>query len=447
MNYINYIHYIQEEHAQLLIDALTDNGLLQSIIQRLTILDETIPEEATAVYNALSVIENCIDLKPDVAAIAALQPHGILEWLLQRIKPKADVDANKQYAAEVLAVLLQSGGTASRQRFIELNGIDRVLQAVAPYRSKDSSTSEEEEFIENAFDALCAALMEKSGKDSFVEAEGVELMVMILKGRTSARWGALKCLDFATTGCPIACSRTVDAGGLGTVFSAFMGKKKKKSKTKNESSKKSDAVTAAEEEERSVSIISSLLTGAAKHGVKRERVAAKFVENEFEKCDRLLEIYFRYEKKVLTETEKIEAEFQAAGEEADEEDLMLSKLEGGLYTLQQCAVILGELWAMKDAGINRRLLMLLHQRGHTLGMVRAVLLEYASMIAAEVEGEEEKKEQEKKIENLKYLLFSMGHIEESEIKDDGDDEAVVEEEQERVKKRMKLGGDEHAFST
>lgn len=31
---------------------------------------------------------------------------------------------------------------------------------------------------------------------------------------------------------------------------------------------------------------------------KRDRVAAKFVEAEFEKCDRLLEVYFRYAARV-----------------------------------------------------------------------------------------------------------------------------------------------------
>ena len=34
---------------------------------------------------------------------------------------------------------------------------------------------------------------------------------------------------------------------------------------------------------------------------RRDRVAAKFVENEFEKCDRLMEVYFRYEARVAAE--------------------------------------------------------------------------------------------------------------------------------------------------
>ena len=46
-------------------------------------------------------------------------------------------------------------------------------------------------------------------------------------------------------------------------------------------------------EERSVSIIGNLLSGLPR-GSRRDRVAAKFVEAEFEKCDRLFEVYFRW---------------------------------------------------------------------------------------------------------------------------------------------------------
>ena len=40
-----------------------------------------------------------------------------------------------------------------------------------------------------------------------------------------------------------------------------------------------------------LTVISNLL-GELEKGAGYDRVAAKFVENEFEKCDRLLEAYF-----------------------------------------------------------------------------------------------------------------------------------------------------------
>lgn len=58
--------------------------------------------------------------------------------------------------------------------------------------------------------------------------------------------------------------------------------------------------TEQEEEERTISIISNLFQGLSR-GSRRDRVAAKFVENEFEKCDRLMELYNRYLTRVVAE--------------------------------------------------------------------------------------------------------------------------------------------------
>jgi len=55
--------------------------------------------------------------------------------------------------------------------------------------------------------------------------------------------------------------------------------------------KKGEENTEQEEEEHTVSV----------RGSRRDRVAAKFVENEFEKCDRLMELYNRYLTKVVAE--------------------------------------------------------------------------------------------------------------------------------------------------
>ena len=57
-------------------------------------------------------------------------------------------------------------------------------------------------------------------------------------------------------------------------------------------------------------------------------------------------------------------------EEIDEEELLLERLDAGLFTLQCGAVICAALWATGDAGLRKRLLACLHQKGHTLEMIR-----------------------------------------------------------------------------
>ena len=59
-----------------------------------------------------------------------------------------------------------------------------------------------------------------------LQAEGLELMQLILKEKRVARLGSLKVLDFATTRCTPACERWVDLTGLKQLFAIFMGKSK-----------------------------------------------------------------------------------------------------------------------------------------------------------------------------------------------------------------------------
>lgn len=351
------------------------------LVDRLRSLDESIKEEASAVYNSLSVLENCIDVKPDVAQTIAETP-GVLEWLCARLSPKSEVDSNKQYSSEVLAVILQSAGVQARLKFVEMDGVDRALQSVAPYRSQGVRSPEEEEFVENVFDILCAVLMEDSAKISFVENEGIELMILVLKGRTPSRTAALKCLDFATTGYCDSCERAVTEGLLPPLFGIFMGKIKMKKGSSNQGKKK-DSVNRDEEEVRCVSIISNLLAWL-KDGALKIRVIAKFVEGEFEKCDRLMEIFSRFAHKVAKEERHI-AHLYHMYEEGDPEEMLLARMDAGLFTLQQCALIIGELWNTGEYGLRNRLLLLLHQQGYTLGYLRDLLDEYLKALGPAVE--------------------------------------------------------------
>lgn len=68
------------------------------------------------------------------------------------------------------------------------------FQVIAPYKNRNPSSDDETEHLENLFNALCCTLMSPATRTIFVEAEGVELMVLILKQKRAARAGALKAL-------------------------------------------------------------------------------------------------------------------------------------------------------------------------------------------------------------------------------------------------------------
>ena len=210
-----------DEPARVLVDALIENNVLELLVQNLARLSESDPDEMAAVYATLATIENLIEVKPAVAEMAC-ERTKLMRWLLGKVKVR-EFDGNKQYASEILAILLQNSA-ANQRRLGQMNGVDVVLQAVAMYKSRDPKTADEEEMVENLFDCLCCLLMPLENKERFVRAEGVELMIIIMKQKKLAYGSAIRALDFAMTKYPPACERFVDVLGLKTAFAAFMGK-------------------------------------------------------------------------------------------------------------------------------------------------------------------------------------------------------------------------------
>ena len=49
------------------------------------------------------------------------------------------------------------------------------------YRRRDPADADETEFMENVFDTLCSTLGEPENKKLFLDSEGVDLMVLMLK--------------------------------------------------------------------------------------------------------------------------------------------------------------------------------------------------------------------------------------------------------------------------
>lgn len=363
--------------VQALADALVDANALDLLVHNLSRFSETDPDEAEAVHNTLAVLENLLDIRPNLAD-KVCGGTKLLRWLLSRVKAR-EFDANKQYASEILAILLQNS-PANQKRLGQINGVDALLQAVAMYKSRDPKTSDEEEMLENLFDCLCCVLMPLENKERFVKAEGVELMIIIMKQKKLAYSSATRTLDFAMTKFPPACERFVDVLGLKTAFAAFMGKIPVNKKNKKESYQE-------EVEERIISLIASLFGGITK-GSRRMRLLGKFVENECEKIDRLMELYTRYSDRVKEETERLDS-LDLEDLEMDDDERYNRKLEAGLYTLQLIALILGHIWHSGNSQMRARVELLLKQNKLTKQDVKSILEEYHDNIG-DLDGPEEK---------------------------------------------------------
>lgn len=151
----------------------------------------------------------------------------IMKWLVSRIQQsETAVSQNKQYSAEVLAILLQTS-SANRSLLIQQDGIDVFLQLLSVYRKRDPvKGTDEEEYVENIFDCATCCADETNGKQKFLEAEGIELCVIMLREGRMSKTRALRLLDHALGGRDGAscCERLIDAAGLKPTFSLFMKK-------------------------------------------------------------------------------------------------------------------------------------------------------------------------------------------------------------------------------
>ncbi|KAJ3334241.1 hypothetical protein HDU91_002773, partial [Kappamyces sp. JEL0680] len=307
-----------QEGIQALATALLSDSILKLVLDVLEKLDESRDDDKEGVFNALSVLgrcrvlttENCVAINPDLdTPIFSLYAP----WMITRISQGKGFDSVRGYVAEILAILLQSS-KENRIRLVELGGLDTLLQILSYYRKRDPKDGDEVEMMENVFDVVCGLVQEPFVCPKFVEAEGIELMLIMIKERKMSRMRAFKLLDHALHGTKTeACAQFVNLGGLKSLFTAFM--KKGSAKYKKEYS---ESYSQKEEDEHVVSILYSLFVNLQDADDVIKRLVYKFVEQDFEKLHRLLLLH---------------AEYSARVENAETDDY-LDRLDAGQYLVQ-----------------------------------------------------------------------------------------------------------------
>ncbi|XP_060597583.1 beta-catenin-like protein 1 [Ruditapes philippinarum] len=362
-----------DEGAAALIGALVEGQVVALLVQNLERLDENVKEEADGVHNTLAVIENMAEFRPEMCAEAAQQ--GLLQWLLKRIRSKMPFDANKLYATEILAILLQNSDD-NRQILGDIDGIDVILQQLAWYKRHDPTSKEEIEMMENIFNCLCSCLMSPINRGRFLKGEGLQLMNLMLREKKMSRNCGIKVLNHAMTGVEGTdnCQKFVDILGLRTIFPLFM-----------KTPKQGKAGPPPEElEEHISSIIGSMLRNC--QSTQRQRLFNKFIENDHEKVERLLELHFKYLDKVRHVDNQIEREksrLKYLGQDVDEDledSFYLRRLDAGLFTLQLIDYIMLEICVTGPSSIKSRVLQILNMRGGSVKSIRNIMREYAGNI-------------------------------------------------------------------
>ncbi|KIY49252.1 DUF1716-domain-containing protein [Fistulina hepatica ATCC 64428] len=374
---------IAEEALKMLVDSLLENSILELLVDNLSRLNEDEEGDRQGVFHILAIFENVLGVRPSLSSLL-VSKTSILSWIFARIQIKTH-DENRGYAAELLSILLQDNRD-NRLAFGEKDGVEVCLKVVDRFRRRNPNDTEEEEFMDNVFDSLCSALSEEPVKKLFLDAEGPDLMALMMRENRACRSRAIKVLNYAmsgSTGTKV-CETFVEAGGLKTLFAVFMGKFSKKHK--------GDAAPPLSEDTAHIlGVISSLFSNLESDSAPRIRVLTKFVEKDFEKVDRLLDVRESAGSRLevtVKEIAKEKAELLSEGEEVGEEEedtWYLRRLDGGLFTLQTVDYILAWI-VMEDDGIREHTVQMLRRRDLSLKNIVDTLRIYHDNVDDEPAG-------------------------------------------------------------
>lgn len=398
-----------------------------SIFENLLEMDMTVQETG----------DETVQLVEGGKAVAAklCQDTTLVSWLFQQVEEKDDTQKSSKYrdrALEVLAILApredlytalpdwnkipmyksnliednddeaDNGKKKKKERRKSIDGIEILLQAVASYRKKQPSSDEELETLENACMIMASALTYSPlNVQAFLHGQGIELVVRCLKERVHAGGTALKWLDFAggfssedgndENVYRKACEHMVAAGSLKYLFPFLMGRalpnlapvalsggnaKKMKKEWKDNI------------ETTTIRILYALtrhITDNSPNDAK-QRLLAKFVDHE--KCDRLVELCFKYDEKARTAEYKFyrsDAEEALRGDSGEETEAvqlaaLSAKLAGGGDVLHRLAAVVAFCCVGSKRCHERILVQLQQQQQQSAGMalVREAIEEFAS---------------------------------------------------------------------
>lgn len=362
-----------EMHAQArnareaMMHALAEHDVTDLLLSNLTRLNDAPPSQenadlrqmehyesdAKAVYYILSILES---LKTSHINTEVLFP-----WLLKRILRPERVDQNQAYAAELLVLCLVDD-EKQRQVLAKYGGVDALLRAMSKYLHRPLHDADEIEYFQNLVDAMGFLLLDVVNRATFLECEGVELMLLLLKRKRRVRTGALTLLWAVTQngGGASACERLVDAGGLKALGALLMRPIQQSASDASGMGSLDNGSLAA-----ILGILEAMLYNLPSESEARVRLLSKLMEQEYGKIDQVLALRESARRPLAAmapEFERLRREYAAmpgAREEDVQEAIYADKIDSGYWhVLERANYVLAWLMMEDDdaqAHIRRRL--------------------------------------------------------------------------------------------
>lgn len=404
------------EHRAL-VEELVEEGGVSAVVdlvrERLAVTGgEAADEEdkevlGSAALAAMSVFENAVELRPDLAEVLGGR-CGIVGLCVEELRAGGGFSERRASAAEVLALLLQSS-MENRRVFGKADGMEAILTALGAYLRAELAHGDEEEMVANMFGVLCAAVLElEENQEAFRGAEGVELMILFVRKRKMFREPALKALDFACSGSRKNTQRIFEGSGVGVLFAVLMSlwtsteptvEQDKERRKRRRTTAPSDVQRS--ETEHSLSVIFSLYRYSSE--MEKARLTSKFGESAGAKARQLLVIY----------TDRLEDGLRNAGT-ADSVAAMDDDLDPSeAYVLQLCAIVVAHVCISGGQGLVKAFENALDTVG---GLARVSQL---------VERFSSGMDEEKNAAERRRLMALSESIDQLLLKSEGDKDGVV----------------------
>lgn len=304
----------QDDIQALTQDLLTTYNFGTVLTQFLELKLNTNEMDSESVADALRIVENINSLGLETTVLAFYNTK-LVRWLLQTLNSPSCPSTIKYNSAELLASMLVTSPRFSS--LVTSDGVDALLQAIAPVRKGSvRKGSDEEGFYRDLFDSLIRSLRSDSARHAFLENEGIELMLILVKDGSSASWvrqDAFRVLGEALKGSDgdSIAKRIVEAGGLKRLFSILS-----KRATKGHKREAVDEV---------LHIVAYLLRWLPLGSSERNRVVAKFAQDKFEKLGIMLDLRRKAIESLNAQKEVLRNQKSQHNDDENEDDAELRR--------------------------------------------------------------------------------------------------------------------------
>ncbi|OAF70093.1 Beta-catenin-like protein 1 [Intoshia linei] len=302
----------QVDNFNMLIDPLADLNIFDVLLHCIGVLDDRDRDECSAIFKCLEITENLIEY--DSKFIKLLCDQNMVNWIVKKLRT---------------------------------------------FKRRNPRTVTEYELMFNVFNCLCASFVLKENKKLFLDGEGIELMVLMMREKKVSRFGALNVINHILSDNDSApyCDRFIDALGLRSIFSVFMSTPVCHNKS---------GPNKLEIEEHVLSIICSLL----KKSTDPSRLLDKFTENNYEKIERLIEFFVEYRD--IIEKQKLK--------HLNNQEQYVELLGLGLFTLQQIVIILGIITKEGHTKMKNKIKSLLSIKNCKMQYIKKILEQHANNV-------------------------------------------------------------------